>query len=182
MDFIPFATEPINFNIPVINLELVAPNSGNLLYNSNFFRDQILIEQDRLILAPYLYINNGSSNSYHEIKVSAYLDEVPINVQLNTSWTIFNNLNGPPVLLDTNNNNKIDILPIPNTGESGVRFLIYSDKLNDNISEQLLKIEIQEVDGLPTSIIWESVVSYSHCKSQSQDPFYINKDAYHFKT
>ena len=155
--------------LPNINLQLVSPSSIN---EDNYFREAILLDENRLILAPYIYLNEIPSNSLQNIKVEAYLDDVPLNIQLNT---LTRNL-------DSDQDGLIDFLPqIPNNGDLGVRFLIYSDLLTDNLPGANVKMVITEIDGNQVNIFWEKPVSYFYAKTNQYPSFRLDRDSYKFE-
>lgn len=154
--------------LPNINLELVSPSSIN---QDNYFKDEILLNENRLILAPYIYLDELPSIPLKNVKVEAYLNNIPMNIQLNTIGRI----------IDSEPDGLIDYIPqLPNNGDLGVRFLIYSDFLNSNLIDATVKITIIEIDGNTVNISWEKPVSYFFAKTNQYPSFRLNRDSYKF--
>jgi hypothetical protein len=151
------------------NLILYTPNSIDL--TNNYFYDDILLEEDRIILAPYIYLQNLIANTYYNIKVAAYLNDVPINIQLNTMART----------LDDNNDGLIDSILNYETNDFAARFLVYTDVIDNNISNGVIKIAIEEINGNPVNIFWEKSLSYYYTKTNQYPSFLRTRDSYQFE-
>ena len=147
---------------PELNASYYAPNSVN---EQNKFSDQIILDQSRLILGILLSLNTPPYELY-DVKVKAYLNNVPINIQLNTIQDT----------LDYDEDGLIDVI------SPDVRFLIYSNTLPENLIDADIKLVIEEIQGFSTNIQFEKIVSYYFTKNlQENKTFKLSFDSYKFK-
>ena len=140
---------------PELNANYYVPNSEK---DHSMYSDQIILDQSRLVLGIHLFLTLPPHFLY-DVKVKAYLNGEPINVQLNTSVSTLDD-DDPP-------DGKIDEI---NSG-NGVRFLIYSNSLEQNLIDADVKVVIQEIDGFSTNIQFEETISYYFAKNIENSSF-----------